>query len=340
MSDNLIDMSAVELDPVEQAAMIMLSLPEAQSAQVMRRLSSLDIQRLTLKMATLKQVGNQDAQLILQRFFTLYQKNAGIKKADRESLARTLNEAVGSSAAKNLIEQVYGYDVNDAVQRLEWIDDQLLANELSQEHHQMQANLLAMLSPQKSATVLGLLPVASHDDILYRIATMEQVNNAAVDEVEQLIERCILRSNQTKAPKVDGTQCVADIVNNFGGQKTALLKTLREHDNRVAQEVEMKMFDFVILGRQQDEVLQTLVSEIDMDLIATALKGTDASVRKAITGALPKRMAQSLENQITALGGIPNTQAETARTEVMRIAKQMMDEERLDLQLFEDQVVE
>ncbi|WP_298439586.1 FliG C-terminal domain-containing protein [uncultured Ferrimonas sp.] len=336
MSDNV----SAELEPVEQAAMIMLSLPEAQSARVMQRLSSLDIQRLTQKMATLKQVSSQDAQQVLQQFFTLYQQNAGIKKADRDSLARTLHDAVGATAAKSLIEQVYGHDVHDAVQRLEWIDDQLLADELSQEHHQMQANLLAMLSAQKSAIVLELLPAASHDDILYRIATMDQVNNAAVDEVEQLIERCILRSNQTKAPKVDGTQCVADIVNNFGGQKTALLKTLREHNHTVAQEVEAKMFDFIILGRQQDEVLQTLVAEIEMELMATALKGTDSSVRKAIMAALPKRMAQSLGNQITALGGIPNSQAEAARSEVMRMAKEMMDNGALDLQLFEDQVVE
>ncbi|QIZ76807.1 FliG C-terminal domain-containing protein [Ferrimonas lipolytica] len=329
-----------ELDRVEQAAMILLSLPESQASQVMQRLPSVDIQKLTQTMASLRQVSNSNASSVLANFFDLYKKNAGIKKASRDLLGRILHDAVGQSASKSLIEQVYGYDVYDAVQRLEWVDDLLLADELAQEHHQMQANLLAMLTSKKSATVLALLPESSHDDLLYRIATMEKVNNAAVDEVEQLIERCILRSNQTKAPKVDGIKRVADIVNNFSGKQEVLLKTLREQDHNVAEQVESRMFDFAVLGRQKDDVLQSLVAQVEPQLLAMALKGANEGVRNAIMNALPKRMVQGLTSEMQALGSVPSSQAAAARTELMLKAKLMMEQGELELQLFEDQVVD
>lgn len=51
-------------------------------------------------------------------------------------------------------------------------------------------------------------------------------------------------------------------------------------------------------------------------------------------------MSSAIETQIEAIGTVPLSQATAARKDIMELAKQMMDEGQIELQLFEEQVVE
>ena len=75
-------------------------------------------------------------------------------------------------------------------------------------------------------------------------------------------------------------------------------------------------------------------------MLALALKGIEPELKTALLTALPKRMSSAIETQIEAIGTIPLSQAIAARKEIMEIAKQMMDEGEIELQLFEEQVVD
>ncbi|MFE8730106.1 lateral flagellar motor switch protein FliGL, partial [Aeromonas hydrophila] len=104
--------------------------------------------------------------------------------------------------------------------------------------------------------------------------------------------------------KVNGVRQVADILNRYQGDKEQMLSLLREHDGDMALEIEKNMFDFMTLRRQSDETLQRLVQEIPSELLALALKNTETSFRKVVLGAMPKRMAQALEDQIQHQGSV------------------------------------
>lgn len=107
----------------------------------------------------------------------------------------------------------------------------------------------------------------------------------------------------------------------------------------MALEIEKNMFDFMALRRQSDDTLQRLVQELPADLLALALKNTDAGFRKVVLGAMPKRMAQALEAQIQDQGSVSLRKVEQAREEVMQLVRELVEQGEIEFQLFEEATV-
>ena len=118
-----------------------------------------------------------------------------------------------------------------------------------------------------------------------------------------------------------------------------MLSLLREHDGDMALEIEKNMFDFMALRRQSDDTLQRLVQELPADLLALALKNTDAGFRKVVLGAMPKRMAQELEAQIQYQGSVSLRKVEQAREEALKLVRELVEQGEIEFQLFEEPTV-
>ncbi len=328
------------MDNLDQAAMLLLSMGEKGAAQVMAHLDRNDVQHLSHKMARLSSITQQEADAVLGRFFKRYQEQSGIARASRSYLQKTLDLALGDRVAKGLIDGIYGDEIKILVKRLEWVDPQLLAREIANEHCQLQAVLLGLLPPENAALVLEGLPASVQDEVLVRIAQLGDLDREVVDELRQLVERCMLMAMEKSHTQISGVRQVADILNRFNGDREQLMEMLKLHDKQLASNVADNMFDFIILGRQKQETLQDIMSTVPSEVLAFALKGIDAELKTTLLTALPKRMSSAIETQVEAIGTIPLSQAVAARKEIMEIAKQMADEGQIELQLFEEQVVE
>lgn len=108
------------LDNLEQAAMLLLCMGEEGASQVMAHLDRQDVEQLSYKMARLSSVTQQEAESVLDRFFNRYKEQAGIARASRAYLQKTLDLALGDRVAKGLIDSIYGDEVKMLVKRLEW----------------------------------------------------------------------------------------------------------------------------------------------------------------------------------------------------------------------------
>ncbi|WP_299571503.1 flagellar motor switch protein FliG [uncultured Shewanella sp.] len=330
----------INLDNLDQAAMILLSMGEKGAAQVMAHLDRNDVQHLSHKMARLSSITQNEADFVIGRFFKRYQEQSGIARASRSYLQKTLDLALGDRVAKSLIDNIYGDEIKTLVKRLEWVDPKLLAREITNEHSQLQAVLLGLLPPESAAQVLSGLPEAGQDELLVRIAQLGELERGVVEELRHLVERCMLIAMEKSHTQVSGIRQVADILNRFEGNREQLMEMIKLHDKKLAGEVADNMFDFIILGRQKAETLQEIMALVPADTLALALKGIEPELKKTLLRALPKRMSSAIETQIEAIGTVPLSQATAARKDIMELAKQMMDEGQIELQLFEEQVVE
>ncbi|GIU51915.1 MULTISPECIES: flagellar motor switch protein FliG [Shewanella] len=330
----------INLDNLDQAAMILLSMGEKGAAQVMAHLDRNDVQHLSHKMARLSSITQNEADFVIGRFFKRYQEQSGIARASRSYLQKTLDLALGDRVAKSLIDNIYGDEIKTLVKRLEWVDPKLLAREITNEHSQLQAVLLGLLPPESAAQVLSGLPEAGQDELLVRIAQLGELERGVVEELRHLVERCMLIAMEKSHTQVSGVRQVADILNRFEGNREQLMEMIKLHDKKLAGEVADNMFDFIILGRQKAETLQEIMALVPADTLALALKGIEPELKKTLLRALPKRMSSAIETQIEAIGTVPLSQATAARKDIMELAKQMMDEGQIELQLFEEQVVE
>ena len=341
MNNGNLNQSAVDIDidNLEKAAILLLSMGTEAAAKVMQKLSRDEVQRLISKMAGLSGVSSIEAKWTLQQFFNQYREQSGIGSASREYLEQTLDLALGQRLSRSLLDSLYGDVMSQDIQRLQWVPAEVLARFFRNEHPQMQAVLLAFLPPQTASAVLDALPGSVHDDLLVRVASLNSVSEHVLGELRLTLDRCLAYVADQSGAKVNGVRQVADILNRYQGDKEQMLSLLREHDGDMALEIEKNMFDFMALRRQTDETLQRLVQELPGDLLALALKNTEASFRKVVLGAMPKRMAQALEAQIQGQGSVSLRKVEQAREEVMQLVRELVEQGEVEFQLFEEPTV-
>ncbi|KAE9634655.1 MULTISPECIES: lateral flagellar motor switch protein FliGL [Aeromonas] len=329
----------IDIDNLEKAAILLLSMGTESAAKVMQKLSRDEVQRLISKMASLSGVSSMEAKWTLQQFFNHYREQSGIGSASREYLEQTLDLALGQRLSRSLLDSLYGDVMSQDIQRLQWVPADVLARFFRNEHPQMQAVLLAFLPPQTASAVLDALPSSVHDDLLVRVASLSSVSEHVLGELRLTLDRCLTYVADQSGAKVNGVRQVADILNRYQGDKEQMLSLLREHDGDMALEIEKNMFDFMALRRQSDDTLQRLVQELPSELLALALKNTETSFRKVVLGAMPKRMAQALDDQIQNQGSVSLRKVEQAREEVMQLVRELVEQGEIEFQLFEEPTV-
>ena len=324
---------------LEQAAILLLSVGDQAAAQVMQKLNREEVVLLSETMARLHDVKVNQARQAMNNFFSDYSEQSGINGASRSYLRSILEKALGGEIARSVINGIYGDEIRYRMARLQWVDTPQLAALIDQEHLQLQAVFLAFLPPDIAATVLSVLPRERQDEIIYRVARLDDINRDVIDELDRLIDRGIAVLSE-HGSKVVGINQAANIVNRIPNNQQELLDQLRERDEGVVDELQDEMYEFFILSRQTPITLQRLMDEIPIDEWAIALKGTEPVLRQAIFDVMPKRQVTLLQSTTTRLGPLPVSRIEQVRKEIMQTLRQLVDEGEIQVQLFAEQTVE
>ncbi|STF43974.1 lateral flagellar C-ring switch protein (FliG-like) [Escherichia coli] len=230
---------------LEQAAILLLCLGEEAAATVMQKLSREEVVRLSENMARLSGVKTSMARKVINNFFDEFREQSGINGASRSMLQGILNKALGTEIASSVINGIYGDEIRSRMARLQWVEPRQLAMLISEEHLQLQAVFLAFLTPEISAAVLSYLNESVQNEILYRVAKLNDVNRDVVDELDRLIERGLSVLSE-HGSKVKGIKQAADIVNRFQGNQQVILDQMRERDEDVLEQLQDEMYDFFI----------------------------------------------------------------------------------------------
>lgn len=203
----------------------------------------------------------------------------------------------------------------------------------------MQAVFLAFLPPAMASEVLEHMPGWRQDELLFRIANLSDINADVIRELEQLIERS-LSVLSSQGSVVRGVKQAADIMNRFKGDRAQMFELLRGHDEQLVERIEGEMYDFFILSRQSQDVLQKLLEAIPLTDWVVALKGAEPALVKAIHAAMPRRQMQQMESLTRRQGPVPLSRIEQVRKEIMLVVREMATEQGLQIQLFREQTVE
>ncbi|GLK91354.1 FliG C-terminal domain-containing protein [Pseudomonas turukhanskensis] len=331
--------AARAINSMEQAAILMLSMGDDISAGVLKHLTREEIIGISQAMARLSNIKQPMVSDVIGRFFEDYKEQSSIKGASRHYLSGMLGKALGSDITRNLLDSIYGEEIRAKMAKMEWIDPRQFAALIAKEHAQMQAVFLAFLPPGMATDVLECMPVERQDELLYRIANLSEVNSDVIAELEQLIDRS-LSVLSTQGSQVRGVKQAADIMNRFKGDRNQMFELLRAHNEGLVTRIEDEMYDFFILSRQNQDVLQVLLETIPLEEWVVALKGAEPALVKAIQGALPKRQAQQMESISRRQGPVPLSRVEQVRKDIMAVVREMSAEGELQVQLFREATVE
>ncbi|PFG58469.1 flagellar motor switch protein FliG [Vibrio sp. ES.051] len=328
------------LSYVEQTALVLLGMGEDAAAKVLQHFSRDETQRVTRAMAKMNGIKSDSARGVIQTFFEDFREHSGIRGASKEYLSNTLRKALGNDLAKGLLNTLYGDEIRNNMQRLQWVDAEILARFIVNEHPQMQAIFLAYLPADSSSAVLKNLPQDYHDEILFRIAQLQDIDHQVATDLHDLVERCIEKVSASQSTPLSGVKQAADIINCFEGDRGALMEMLKLHDEDIVNAIEENMFDFMVLGRQREETMDILVQQVPLELWAIALKGSDITLQQAVKRSMPQRMVKALEDDMEARGGIALSRVQKARQEAMQMVRELDESGDIQLLLYEEPTVE
>ena len=327
------------LSPVEQAAIVLLSIGEEPAAAVLRCLERDELIELTQVMSRMSGIKVDSVKYAVQNFFDDYREQSGLHGASRTYLKRSLDLALGSDIANSVLNTIYGDAIRPMMARLQYASPKWLAEFISHEHVQMQAVFLAFLPPALAGQIIEGLPESGRDLVLLNLARLDEIDRDLLKELEDLVTRC-LSALDTQSASVEGVRQVAEILNRLPNNRAGMVELLRAHDPEVVSQIEMSMYDFFILSRQTEQVITRLLDDIPLEQWAIALKGAEPALRDAIFSAMPKRQAQSFEDLMRRSGPVPMSRIEQTRKDIMVAVKALADAGEIDVQLFAEATAE
>ena len=330
---------AAKLTPVEQAAIVLLSIGEEPAAAVLRCLSREELLEVTQVMSRMSGIKVESVKHAMQQFFDDYREQSGVHGASRSYLKRSLDLALGGDLANTVLNNIYGDELRPKMARLQWASPKWLAEYISAEHVQMQAVFLAFLPPALAGQIIDALPADGRDLVLLNLARLEEIDRDLLLELDELVQRC-LSSFDSQSTSVEGIRQTAEILNRLPNNRQQMVELLRAHDPDVVAQIELSMYDFFILGNQTEQAITRILEDVPLEQWAIALKGAETSTRDAILKTMPKRQAQAFEDMMRRAGPVPMSRIEQTRQEIMATVKALADAGEVEIQLFAEQVVE
>jgi len=209
---------------------------------------------------------------------------------------------------------------------LKWMDARQVANIIHNEHPQIQTIVLSYLEPEQSAEILSQFQDKVRIDLMMRIANLEEVQPAALHELNEIMEKQFAGQSGAQAAKMGGLKAAANIMNyldtNIEGQ---LMDAIRESDEEISQQIQDLMFVFENLIDVDDRGIQALLREVAQDQLQKALKGADDQLKDKIFKNMSKRQVEMLEDDLEAMGPIRVSEVESAQKEILSIARRLAD---------------
>ncbi|WP_019676433.1 flagellar motor switch protein FliG [Arsukibacterium perlucidum] len=315
-----------KLDGVEKAAILLLSLSEEDAAQILKHLEPKQVQKVGLAMAQMTDLNQAKISAVHRLFIEQIQNFSTIGFQSEEFIKRALTAALGEEKAANLIDQIVLGGGAKGLDSLKWMDSKQVANIIRNEHPQIQTIVLSYLEPEQSAEILSQFSEKVRLDLTMRIANLEEVQPAALQELNEIMEKQFAGQAGTQSAKMGGLKAAADILNyldtNMEGQ---LMDSIREHDEEMAQQIQDLMFVFENLIDVDDRGIQVLLREIQQDVLMKALKGTDENLKEKILKNMSKRAAELLQDDLEAMGPVRVSEVETAQKEILSTARRLSD---------------
>ena len=326
------------LSPVEEAAIVLLSIGEEPAAAVLRCLTREELLQVTQVMSRMSGIKVESVKIAMQTFFDDYREQSGVHGASRSYLKRSLDLALGTDIANTVLDSIYGDAIRPKMARLQWASPKWLADYITNEHVRMQAVFLAFLPSAQAGQILAALPVEGRDVVLLNLARLDEIDRDLLVELDELVGRC-LSTLDTQSTSVEGVRQAAEILNRLPGNRSDLVELLRAHDPEIVAEIELSMYDFLILARQSDVTLSRILEDVPLEQWAIALKGAEPAVREAIIKTMPRRQAQSFDDMMRRSGPVPLSRIEMTRQDIMSTVKGLADAGEIEVQLFAEAVV-
>ena len=300
---------------LNDAAILLMSLGEQEAGEVLRHLSPREVQKIGETIAKTRSVSRERLGEVADRFVTAT-TGQSLFAADTSDYVRSvMRHALGEEKATILVDRILQTADLSGIENLKWMDAPSVAEVLKVEH------------PQIVAAILVQLPEMQRAEVLLRVATLEGIQPAALEDLNEVMFRVLAGGGKVRKPSLGGAKTAAGMINLLGaGVDTQAIDAIRNHDAELANEIADLMFVFDDVMKLDDKSLQLVMKEIASETLIVALKGAAPPLRDKFLSNMSSRAAEALREDLEARGPLRLSEVEAQQKEILKALRRLADE--------------
>jgi len=316
------------------AVFLIIIGPEA-AAEVLRHFDDPEIEMLCREMSAITSIPREVQRLSIDEFSGLVATSAGSAMGGLGYAQRTLEIAKGDYKASRIVGRigpVVGTSV-EVIKEISEMEGRQIFNLVKHEQPQTISFLLSYLESAKSAEVFALLGPEMREEVIERLGTIESTSLDLVSKIARSLGKHYDSKVRPAFHRSGGVRAVADLLNQLDKDMSKnLLARLEERNVNLGAAIRKKLFSFDDLSRLQPADLQRVLREVDSSSLAVAMKSASEGLREKIYGAISKRAAESLRDELQMLGPVRLKDVEVAQDGIIQVVRRLEEEGQISLE--------
>lgn len=314
-------------DGLQNAAILMMSLGEAEASEVFKHLSPKEVQKLGEAIAKTTQITRERVDEVVDKFTGIAASQSLLVSNSGDYVRSVLKLALGDDKAALLIDRILqGGDVS-GIESLKWMDPLSVAELLRNEHPQIVAAILVHLDYDQAADVLKNLTERQRNEVMLRVATMEGIQPTALKDLNEVLYKVLAGGDKIRKSSLGGVKTAAEMINLMGTAiEGTVIESIRNHDADLAQKIMDKMFVFDDVIKLDDKAIQMVLKEVSSDVLIVALKGAQPELKEKILANMSSRAATALREDLESRGPMRLSEVEAQQKEVLKTVRRLADE--------------
>lgn len=315
-----------ELDGLEKAAILFISLGPEKSAALFKHLKEDEIEQITLEIANTRSISPQLKETVLNEFYQVCLAQQYISEGGIGYAKELLEKALGAEKAQDVMMKL---TASLQVRPFEFIrkaDASQILNFIQDEHPQTIALILSYLPATQASMIVSSLPLDKQADVAKRIALMDRTSPDVIKEVEKVLERKLSSLVNQDYTIVGGVDAIVDILNTVDrGTEKHILESLEIEEPELTDEIRKRMFVFEDILSLDDKTIQRVLRDVDNNDLGVALKGANEEVQNVIFNNVSKRLGTMLREDMEFMGPVRMRDVEEAQQKIVSIIRKLED---------------
>ncbi len=319
------------MSELRRAAVVLMSLPDDEAAQLLARFNPKQIEMVSLEIARMGTITGEEQYQAIQQFVSANPNALTLESGGLERAKALLERALGKNAAvtiDSMRQQIEAVPFSF----LQKVDAQNLITFIAEEHPQTIALVLCHVKPAQAAEIIRHLPPDRQLAVIRRIATMGQTNPEIIAEVEEGLESRMASLMGQSYENAGGVAAVAEILNITDRNiERNLLENLAQEDPELVEEIRRRMFTFEHMVKLSDRDMQQVLKNVETSQWAMALKLAPEELKRKVMGNMSSRAAELLQEEIDFMGPVRRSEVERVQQQIVDVVRRLQDAGEISL---------
>jgi flagellar motor switch protein FliG len=319
---------------IRRAAVLLVTLGEEASAELLRQMPEDDVQRVSREIARLTAVTSEQAESVLNDFHQLTLAHEYVLQGGLDYARKLLVNAYGPESGKKLLDRLMKTLQVDIVNfdALQKADPQQLAKFIHSEHPQTIALVLSHLNPTQAASLLIALPPEMRPDIAMRMANLDQISPEIISKIARIIDQKLKALGEYSRESSGGIRAVSEMFNRLDTVSSRdILDQIEREDANLVETIRHLMFVFEDLLQIDSSGVKEILSRVDKKVLTMALKGTSEKLKDHFIQCMSERGGEMMREDMEALGAVKIKDVEGAQQQVISVVRQLESEGVINL---------